>query len=211
MPDTLKNILEAALLTSHEPLSLDRLVALFEEGAAPTKSELKAAIETLNDSCTARSFFVKEVASGYCLQVKETYAPWVGKLMQEKPQRYSRALLETLVIIAYRQPVTRAEIEDIRGVAVSSQIVKSLLEREWVRVVGHREIPGRPSLYATTAYFLDYFNLKTLSELPPLMNLQNLSAIDTPLTRSLEAALEQTLIEDKVNDESEESALTKTT
>lgn len=195
MSDTLKNIVEAALLTSAEPLSLERLAALFDDNAVPTKSELKAALAALNASCEQRSFFVKEVASGYCLQVKEEYAAWVGKLWQEKPQRYSRALLETLVIIAYRQPVTRAEIEDIRGVAVSSQIIKSLLEREWVRIVGHREIPGRPSLYATTTYFLDYFNLKSLSELPPLMNLQNLSAIEAPLSQSLAAALEETLHE----------------
>ncbi len=192
MTDTLQNILEAALLTSSEPLSLDRLQGLFDANAQPSKSELRAALQALSDSCADRSFLVKEVASGYSLQVKEQYTTWVARLSAEKPARYSRALLETLVIIAYRQPVTRAEIEDIRGVAVSSQIMKSLLEREWVRVVGHREIPGRPSLYATTTYFLDYFNLKTLSELPPLMDLQQLP-INSPLAESLEAALEQAL------------------
>lgn len=187
MLDALTSIIEAALLTTTEPLSLDRMQALFEEGSAPTKTELKAAIEALTLSCEQRSFTVKEVASGYCLQIKEVYSTWVNRVV-EKPQRYSRALLETLIIIAYRQPVTRAEIEDIRGVAVSSQIIKSLLDRDWIRVVGHREIPGRPSLYATTSYFLDYFNLKTLSELPPLMNLQTIDT-DTPLTRSLQATL----------------------
>ncbi len=188
MTNTLQYILEAALLTSSEPLSLDRLQNLFEENAAPSKAELKAALHALNASCFERSYFVKEVASGYCLQVKEQYTTWVARLSMEKPARYSRALLETLVIIAYRQPVTRAEIEDIRGVAVSSQIIKNLLEREWVRVVGHREIPGRPSLYATTAAFLDYFNLKTLSELPPLLDLHPLP-LNMPLAESLEAAL----------------------
>lgn len=202
MPNTLQHIIEAALLTAAEPLSLDRMQALFDENTAPTKSELRLALAALNVSCEQRAFFVKEVASGYCLQVKEYYATWVGKLWQEKPQRYSRALLETLVIIAYRQPVTRAEIEDIRGVAVSTQIMKSLLDREWVRVVGHREVPGRPSLYATTTAFLDYFNLKTLSELPPLMTLQNLS-IDTPLA----AALEKTLT-DKAAGEQADTATT---
>lgn len=187
MTDTLTQIIEAALLTAHEPLSLDRLQHLFEEGAAPSKAELKAALQALATSCEQRSFYVKEVASGYCLQIKDTYAPWVSR-MAEKPQRYSRALLETLVIIAYRQPVTRAEIEDIRGVAVSSQIMKNLLDRDWIRVVGHRDLPGRPSLYATTHGFLDYFNLKSLSELPPLMELRPMDN-DTELTRSLEATL----------------------
>lgn len=187
MSDALVNILEAALLTAHEPMSLDRLQHLFEEGAAPSKTELKAALEELQHSCVDRSFSLKEVASGYCLQIKDAYTTWVSRLV-EKPQRYSRAVLETLVIIAYRQPVTRAEIEDIRGVAVSSQIIKNLLEREWVRVVGHRELPGRPSLYATTPQFLNYFNLKALNELPALMNLQSLDT-DTALTRSLQATL----------------------
>lgn len=187
MSDTLVHILEAALLTAQEPMSLDRLQNLFEEGAAPSKAELKSALEQLHDSCAQRSFTLKEVASGYCLQIKEAYASWVSRLV-EKPQRYSRAVLETLVIIAYRQPVTRAEIEDIRGVAVSSQIIKNLLEREWIRVVGHRELPGRPSLYATTPQFLNYFNLKALNELPALMNLQQMET-ETVLTRSLQATL----------------------
>lgn len=188
MSDTLVHILEAALLTAQEPMSLDRLQHLFEEQATPSKAELKIALEQLQHSCAERSFTLKEVASGYCLQIKDTYASWVSRLV-EKPQRYSRAVLETLVIIAYRQPVTRAEIEDIRGVAVSSQIIKNLLEREWVRVVGHRELPGRPSLYATTPQFLNYFNLKALNELPALMNLQSLET-DTALTKSLQATLE---------------------
>lgn len=187
MSDTLQNILEAALLTATEPLSLDRLQALFEIGAAPSKAELKVALAALMQSCEQRSFCVKEVASGYCLQVKGEYSPWVNRISTKAP-RYSRALLETLVIIAYRQPVTRAEIEDIRGVAVSSPIIKNLLERDWIRVVGHRELPGRPSLYGTTNDFLDYFNLKTLSELPPLMALND-AELNTPLGRSLEAAL----------------------
>ncbi|HBS78172.1 MAG TPA: SMC-Scp complex subunit ScpB, partial [Pseudomonas sp.] len=117
---------------------------------------------------------LKEVASGYRLQVRERFSPWVGRLWEERPQRYSRALLETLVLIAYRQPITRGEIEDIRGVAVNSQIVKTLLEREWVRVVGHRDVPGRPAMFATTKQFLDHFNLKNLDELPPLAVLREM-------------------------------------
>jgi segregation and condensation protein B len=190
MSDTLKNILEAALFAAGEPLSLDRLQSLFEEGTAPPKAELRAALAELSESYAGRPILLKEIASGYSIQVRDTYSPWVSKLWQERPARYSRALLETLAIIAYRQPVTRAEIEDIRGVAVSTQIIKTLLEREWVRVVGHREVPGRPSLYATTAHFLDYFNLQNLSELPPLLSLQSIT--EMPLGLSLEAALPPT-------------------
>jgi segregation and condensation protein B len=178
MSDTLislKTILEAALFAAAEPTSLDRLQSLFsDETEKPSKAEIQTAIEALVVDYQHRPISLKETASGYCFQVKSEFSTWVNKLWQEKTPRQSRALLETLAIIAYRQPITRAEIEEIRGVSVSTQIIKTLLEQEWIRVIGQREVPGRPSLYATTAFFLDYFNLKNLSELPSLIELQAL-------------------------------------
>lgn len=173
-PRELASLLEAFLLASGKPQSLERLYELFEEGERPEPPVFKAALETLRLSCEGRAFELKEVASGYRLQVRERFAPWVGRLWEERPQRYSRAMLETLALIAYRQPITRGEIEDIRGVAVNSHIVKTLLEREWIRVVGYRDVPGRPSMFATTKAFLDHFNLKSLDELPPLAALREL-------------------------------------
>ncbi|QLF94420.1 SMC-Scp complex subunit ScpB [Pseudomonas sp. ABC1] len=173
-PKDLASLLEAFLLTSGKPLSLDRLGELFDEAERPEPALLKKALEVLGRSCKGRAFELKEVASGYRLQVRERFSPWVGRLWEERPQRYSRALLETLALIAYRQPITRGEIEDVRGVAVNSQIIKTLLEREWVRVVGHREVPGRPAMFATTKAFLDHFNLKGLGELPPLAVLREM-------------------------------------
>src|SRR5690606_27061094 len=137
-------------------------------------AQIREALEVLRQSCEGRAFELKEVASGYRLQVREKFAPWVGRLWEERPQRYSRAMLETLALIAYRQPITRGEIEDIRGVAVNSQIVKTLQERDWIRVVGYRDVPGKPAMFATTRAFLDYFNLKSLEELPPLAALREL-------------------------------------
>ena len=172
---SLKTILEAAIFAAAEPTSLDRLQSLFnDETEKPSKAEIKLALETLAIDYENRPISLKETASGYCFQVKSEFSTWINKLWQEKTPRQSRALLETLAIIAYRQPITRAEIEEIRGVSVSTQIVKTLLEQEWIRVIGQREVPGRPSLYATTAFFLDYFNLKNLSELPSLIELQEL-------------------------------------
>ncbi|MGE8497796.1 MAG: SMC-Scp complex subunit ScpB [Pseudomonas sp.] len=173
-PRELASLLEAFLLASGKPQSLERLYELFEEAERPEPSVFKAALEALQASCEGRAFELKEVASGYRLQVRERFAPWVGRLWEERPQRYSRAMLETLALIAYRQPITRGEIEDIRGVAVNSNIVKTLLEREWIRVVGYRDVPGRPSMFATTKGFLDHFNLKSLDELPPLAALREL-------------------------------------
>jgi segregation and condensation protein B len=135
----------------------------------------KKALEVLGKSCNGRAFELKEVASGYRLQIREDYAPWVGRLWEERPQRYSRALLETIALIAYRQPITRGEIEDVRGVAVNSNIIKTMMEREWIRVVGYREVPGRPAMFATTKAFLDHFNLKSLEELPALAELREWS------------------------------------
>ena len=154
-PKDLASLLEALLLASGKPMSVERMAELFDEIERPTPSLLRKALDVLDKSCQGRAFELKEVASGYRLQVRERFSPWVGRLWEERPQRYSRALLETLVLFAYRQPITRGEVEDISGVAVNSQIVKTLLEREWVRVVGHRDVPGRPAMFATTKQFLD--------------------------------------------------------
>lgn len=173
-PCELALLLEAFLLASGKPQSLERLFELFEEGERPEPPVFKKALELLRKSCQGRSFELKEVASGYRLQIRDTFSPWVGRLWEERPQRYSRAMLETMALIAYRQPITRGEIEDVRGVAVNSHIVKTLLEREWIRVVGYREVPGRPAMFATTKAFLDHFNLKNLDDLPPLAQLREL-------------------------------------
>lgn len=188
-PKDLASLLEAFLLTSGKPQSLERLAELFEEAERPSSAQLKKALEVLEKSCKGRAFELKEVASGYRLQVRERFAPWVGRLWEERPQRYSRALLETLALIAYRQPITRGEIEDIRGVAVNSQIVKTLLEREWIRVVGHRDVPGRPAMFATTRQFLDHFNLKNLDELPPLAVLREMEPELRPVVDEEDAAV----------------------
>lgn len=177
----LSSILEAAMMAAGAPLSLDRMQSLFEEGQQPSKAELKEAVLELQQRLDGRGVECIEVASGYRLQVRSQVAHWVAKLWEEKPQRYSRALLETLVLIAYRQPITRGDIEDVRGVVVSSNIIRTLIEREWVRVVGHRETPGRPALYATTKEFLDYFGLKTLDELPTLLEIKELDDLNREL------------------------------
>ncbi|MCY4472245.1 MAG: SMC-Scp complex subunit ScpB, partial [Kistimonas sp.] len=159
-------------MTAGRPLNMEQLAALFDEEQRPDKTALQAALTELSGQCEGRGFEIKQVASGWRFQVRQELAPWVGRLWEEKPQRYTRALLETLALIAYRQPVTRGEIEDIRGVSVSTAIVRTLQEREWIRVVGHRDIPGRPAMYATTRQFLDYFNLSSLDALPPLAELR---------------------------------------
>ncbi len=169
----IKHFLEAALLAAGRPLSVDQLRDLFDGRMAPEKAEIRAAIETLNEEYTDRGIVVSEVASGYRMQVKSSMADRLSKLWEERPPRYSRALFETLALIAYRQPITRGEIEEIRGVAVSSNITRQLLERDWVRVVGHRDIPGRPAMFGTTKGFLDYFSLKKLDDLPPLADLSD--------------------------------------
>ncbi|QZI69147.1 SMC-Scp complex subunit ScpB [Pseudomonas protegens] len=175
-PRELAPLLEAFLLASGKPQSLERLFELFEEAERPDPAVFKKALTLLGKSCEGRAFELKEVASGYRLQIREKFAPWVGRLWEERPQRYSRALLETMALIAYRQPITRGEIEDVRGVAVNSNIVKTLLEREWIRVVGYRDVPGKPAMFATTKAFLDHFNLKNLDDLPPLAELREIEA-----------------------------------
>jgi len=185
---TLRNIVEGALLAAGQPLSLEKLGELFDEEARPEKDEFIAALEDIEADCKDRSIELKRTASGYRFQVRQELAPWISRLWEEKPKKYSRALLETLVLIAYRQPITRGDIEQIRGVAVSSDIIRTLMEREWVRVVGHRDVPGRPALFATTRQFLDYFNLKSLEELPPLDEIRDLDSINVELNFGLDIA-----------------------
>ncbi|WP_435217290.1 SMC-Scp complex subunit ScpB [Luminiphilus sp. nBUS_07] len=179
----LVQILEGALMVAGEALSIQRLSQLFDEFDRPANTDLREALEEVGKRCEGRGYELVQVATGYRFQVRQNLSTWVGRLWQERPPRYSRALLETLSLIAYRQPITRGEIEEIRGVAVSTNIIKTLQERDWVRIVGHRDVPGRPAMYATTRQFLDYFNLKSLEELPPLAeikDLENLSG-DLPL------------------------------
>lgn len=183
-------IAEAALLAAGKPLSLDQLRELFSEEERPARQVMEHVMVLLEAACEGRGFELKKVASGYRIQVREEFAPWVGRLFEEKPQRYSRALLETLALIAYRQPITRGEIEDIRGVTVSSNIIRTLLEREWVRVVGHRDVPGRPAMYATTKQFLDYFNLTGLDQLPPLNEIRDLEEIGREIEKNMQSEIE---------------------
>ena len=177
----LVEIIEGALLAAGEPLSTKQLAQLFDELDRPSTADITAALAEVAERCDGRGFELAEVASGFRFQVRQNLSPWVSKLWVERPVRYSRALLETLSLIAYRQPITRGEIEDIRGVAVSSNIMKSLLEREWVKVVGHRDVPGKPAMYATTREFLDYFNLKSLDQLPPLADVKDLETMTSAL------------------------------
>jgi segregation and condensation protein B len=196
-PRELASLLEAFLLASGKPQSLERLFELFEEAERPEPAVFKKALTHLGKSCEGRAFELVEVASGYRLQVREKFAPWVGRLWEERPQRYSRAMLETLALIAYRQPITRGEIEDVRGVAVNTNIIKTLLEREWVRIVGYREVPGKPAMFATTKAFLDHFNLKNLDELPSLAELREmepeplLEVDDAPVPAHLQALADE--------------------
>ena len=180
--DKLKQIIEAALFAADGPLTVDQLLSLFpEEEGRPERDAVGRALEALAEECASRGVELKEVSSGLRFQVRPELAPWVSRLWEERPARYSRALLETLALVAYRQPITRGEIEDIRGVSVSTNIIKTLQEREWVRVVGHRDVPGRPAMYGTTKGFLDYFNLKSLDELPTLAELRDIDSINAEL------------------------------
>lgn len=177
----IKYFLEAAMLAAGRPLNIDQLQGLFDGRMAPEKAEIRTAITALNDDYELRGIVVSEVASGFRMQVKSSMADRLEKLWEERPPRYSRALFETLALIAYRQPVTRGEIEEIRGVAVSSNITRQLLERDWVRVVGHRDVPGRPAMFGTTKAFLDYFSLKKLDDLPPLADLSDWESLRVQL------------------------------
>jgi segregation and condensation protein B len=181
--EELQRILEALLLASDQPLGLDRILALFEEAQRPSKAELKEALEELKAALEGRAVELREVGGGWRIQTRQNYAGWVARLWEEKPPRYSRALLETLALIVYRQPISRAEIEEVRGVSLSQSILKTLMERNWVRVVGYREVPGRPALFGTTKEFLDDFNLPSLEELPTLPEIRDLDALAAALER----------------------------
>ncbi len=181
----IKTIVEAVLLASGKPLTLDNILAVFGDDEKPERDQIRDAVTALQEDYTERGIELVQVGSGYRIQVGQDMEPWVSRLTEEKPQRYTRALLETLALVAYRQPITRGEIEDIRGVSVSSSIMKTLQDREWVRIVGHRDVPGRPAMYGTTKKFLDYFNLKGLDDLPTLMELRDFDSINAELELSL--------------------------
>ncbi|MFT6287143.1 MAG: segregation and condensation protein B [Alcanivorax sp.] len=177
----LVQILEGALLAAGKAMTVSQIGDLFEEVERPDTATIREALNEVAGRCDDRGFELLEVASGFRFQVRQNLSPWIARLWQERPQKYSRALLETLSLIAYRQPITRGEIEEIRGVAVSSNIVKTLHEREWIRVVGHRDVPGRPAMYATTRQFLDYFNLKSLDQLPALAEIRDFETLTAEL------------------------------
>jgi segregation and condensation protein B len=182
----LKNIIEAALLVAGQPLTLEKLLGMFpDEAARPTREDVRAAIEALAADYAGRGIEIRQIDKGWRVQTRAKYGDWIQRLAEERPPRYSRALLETLAIIAYRQPVSRADIEEIRGVSVSSEIIKTLVGREWIREVGRREVPGRPALYGTTRGFLDHFNLKSLEELPTLSALRDIEQIGAELDQRI--------------------------
>jgi segregation and condensation protein B len=183
--DQLRKIIEGALLAAGRSLDVGHLEKLFDEFQVPPRDQIQAALEEIEGDCSGRGFELKRTGSGYRFQVRQELSEWVNRLWEEKPKKYSRALLETLALIAYRQPITRGDIEEIRGVSVSSETIKTLLEREWVRVVGHRDVPGRPALYATTRQFLDYFSLKNLEELPALNDIKDIEEINPELVLEL--------------------------
>ncbi|OGI39801.1 MAG: SMC-Scp complex subunit ScpB, partial [Candidatus Muproteobacteria bacterium RBG_16_64_10] len=170
----LRNIVEAALLVAGQPLTIEKMLAMFPEGSEPSREDIRAVLDALAADYAERGVELKQIDRGFRIQTRDRYAEYVARLLEERPQRYTRALLETLAIIAYRQPVTRGEIEHIRGVSVSTDIVRTLTERGWIREVGRRDVPGRPALLGTTREFLEHFNLKTLEDLPPLAALRSL-------------------------------------
>lgn len=177
----LRQIIEGLLMAAGRPMSVSALAELFLEAERPSTDQIRDALNLIAADCEQRGYELKEVASGFRFQVRQHLSQWVARLSDEKPQRYTRALLETLGLIAYRQPITRGDIEEIRGVAVSSTIIRTLLDREWIRVVGHRDVPGRPAMFATTRHFLDYFNIKSLQQLPPLAEIRDLDQLNPEL------------------------------
>ena len=172
--DNLSLIIEALLFSSSRPLSEKEILSAFDLRSTPTSNEIKEALKSIEEKYSENSIELVKVASGYRLRIRQEYSSWVAKLWEAKPQKYSRALLETLALIAYKQPITRGEIEEVRGVSVSSQIIRTLLDRSWIKVVGHRDVPGRPALFSTTKDFLDDLNLSKLSDLPELPEIQNI-------------------------------------
>jgi len=198
--DLIKKIVEGALMAAGKSLDITQIERLFTDDERPPRDQIKAALEEIDTDSRGRGFELKQTASGYRFQVHQELATWVNRLWEEKPKRYSRAMLETLSLIAYRQPLTRGDIEVVRGVAVSSEIIKTLQEREWIRVVGYRDVPGKPALFATTKQFLDYFNLKSLDDLPALGEIKDLTELDPALELTLAQGVasnddgEQTLV-----------------
>lgn len=176
-PEKLKAIIEAALLASERPLSADRILNLFHVDEMPTKQDVNDALDALRSDCEERGLELLEVSTGYRYQVRQEYGEWINRMFEERAPRYSRALLETLALVCYKQPITRAEVEDVRGVAVSTNIIRTLLDREWIKLVGHRDVPGKPALYGTTRKLLDDLNLKKLDELPPLADIRDIDQI----------------------------------
>lgn len=199
-----KMIVEGLLLAAGRPLTLDSISQVFSVRERPDRKELKVVMQAIADGCDDRGFELKEVASGYRFQVKQELSEWVAKLWAEKPPRYTRALLETLSLVVYRQPITRGDIEEVRGVSVSPNIIRTLIDREWIRVVGHRDVPGRPAMFATTKQFLDYFNLKSLQDLPPLSEIKELVGTETEF--DLNEELAQSRILDLPNEASNEES-----
>ncbi len=198
---SLKNIIEALLLASGEPLSLATIASVFTDDERPGNSTIGKALQDLAADYEERGLELKEVASGFRLQVRQEANPWVSRLREERPQRYSRALLETLALIAYRQPITRGDIEEVRGVSVRTNIIRTLQEREWIRVIGHRDVPGKPALFGTTKIFLDYFNLMSLDDLPSLAEIMDMGSLEPELE------LEPVIDPEPVNDEAPQAEM----
>ena len=190
METKLIQIIEAALLSASRPLTIEEIQRLFPKDQTPDREDIKETLDEIEELCTNRGVELKRVSSGYRMQVKQSLSEYIAKLWEEKPQKYTKATLETLALIAYRQPITRGEIEEIRGVSVGTQLIRGILERGWIKIVGQRDVPGRPSLYATTKEFLDYFGLQHLRELPDLPDLPDVNSLDMELP--LEEEKEQT-------------------
>jgi len=190
MENKLMQIIEAALLSASRPLKIEEIQRLFPKDQTPDKEDIRETLDEIEELCTNRGVELKRVSSGYRMQVKQSLSEYIAKLWEEKPQKYTKATLETLALIAYRQPITRGEIEEIRGVSVGTQLIRGILERGWIKIVGQKDVPGRPSLYATTKEFLDYFGLQHLRELPDLPDLPDVNSLDMELP--LEEEKEQT-------------------
>jgi segregation and condensation protein B len=198
---SLKSILEGVLMASDEPLTLANLAAVFTDDERPSTTDIHSALQELEADYAERGIELKEVASGWRIQVREDVNLWVTRLWEERPQRYSRALLETLALIAYRQPITRGDIEEVRGVSVRSSIIRTLQEREWIRVVGHRDVPGKPALFGTTRAFLDYFNLASLDDLPSLAEIRDMAELEPEL--DLETHVDEDVPQDSTDEAGE--------
>jgi segregation and condensation protein B len=204
----IRNVIEASLLAASKPMSIVEIGELFDEDGRPDKALIQSSLEALANEYEDRGIELRETASGWRIQIRQSYAREVSRLWPERPQKYSRALLETLALIAYRQPITRAEIESVRGVAVNPNIVKTLMEREWIRVVGHRDVPGHPELLGTTRSFLDYFGLRTIDELPPLAEIKQMVDLNPQLTLPVSDANEGSLEPDAITESGEDNERT---